>query len=222
MLYSMKPLILINCKTYEEVSGDKGILFAKKVARVKSAKYEVAIAPPQLLLREVCSAVTLPVFAQYVDYVEYGAHTGAIVAGEVKKAGAKGVILNHSEHKLTKERLAKTVELCRKQKLEIVICASTVAEVKKVALLKPEYIAYEPAELIGGEVSVTTARPGVISEVVDRVRKISLRTRVLCGAGVHSRDDLYMAIRLGASGVLLAHAIVKAKDPTAVLKRMLR
>jgi triosephosphate isomerase len=106
--------------------------------------------------------------------------------------------------------------------LEIVICASTVAEVKKVALLKPEYIAYEPAELIGGEVSVTTARPGVISEVVDRVRKISLRTRVLCGAGVHSRDDLYMAIRLGASGVLLAHAIVKAKDPTAVLKRMLR
>ncbi len=218
----MKPLILINCKTYEEVSGEKGILFARKLAGVKSAKYEVALAPPLLLLREVCKIGKIMVFAQHVDAEEYGAHTGAVVAGEVRKAGARGVILNHAERKLRFGVLKESVERCRRVGLEVVICAARVAEVKKVALLKPEYMAYEPAALIGGDVSVTTAKPGVIADVVKIVRKMSPRTKVLCGAGVHNREDLQTAIRLGASGVLLAHAIVCAKEPAGMLKKMIR
>lgn len=218
----MKPLILINCKTYEEVSGEKGILFARKIAGVRSAKYEVAIAPSLLLLREVCRIGKIGVFAQQVEGVGYGAHTGAIVAGEVKKAGARGVILNHSERKLEFGVLKASVERCRREGLEVVICASSVAEVKKVAVLEPEYVAYEPAALIGGDVSVTSAKPGVISDVVRIVRVISPKTKVLCGAGVHDREDLQTAIRLGACGVLLAHAIVCAKDPAGMLKKMMR
>ena len=84
----MKPLILINCKTYAEVSGEKGIRFARKIAAVKSTKYDVAVAPPLLLLREVVQKSRVPVFAQHVDGVEYGAHTGQIVVAEVKEAPA--------------------------------------------------------------------------------------------------------------------------------------
>jgi len=218
----MKPLILINCKTYAEVSGEKGLRFARKIAAVKSAKYEIGIAPPLLLLREVGQKVRIPVFAQHVDSEEYGAHTGQILASEVKEAGARGVILNHSEHKLTFERLGRSVELCKKRGLEVVICAATVTEVKKVAKLKPEYIAYEPAALIGGAVSVVSAKPKIIEEVVRAVHKLSGRTRVLCGAGVHDREDLQTAIRLGACGVLLAHAIDTARDPAMVLRKMMR
>jgi len=218
----MKPLILINCKTYAEVSGEKGVRFARKIAFVKSRKYEVAIAPPLLLLKEVAQKVRIAVFAQHVDSEEYGAHTGRVLVAEVKEAGARGVILNHSERKVGFEMLRKSVELGKKKGLEVVICASTIVEVKKVASLKPDFIAYEPAALIGGEVSVTRAKPEVISEVVRIVKKMSPRTRVLCGAGVHDREDLQTAIGLGASGVLLAHAIVKAKDPAMVLKKMMR
>lgn len=218
----MKPLILINCKTYAEVSGEKGILFAKKISGVKTEKYEVAIAPPLLLLREVVQKVRIGVFAQHVDSGDYGTHTGQILAAEVKEAGGRGVILNHTERKVPFEMLRKSVELCKKKGLDVVICASSVAEVKKVATLKPDYVAYEPAALIGGDVSVVSAKPKIIKEVVTVVRKISARTRVLCGAGVHTREDLQTAIRLGASGVLLAHAIVCAKDPAGMLKKMMR
>lgn len=218
----MKPLILINCKTYAEVSGEKGIRFARKIAGVKSRKYEVGIAPPLLLLREVARRVQIPVFAQHVDGDEYGAHTGGVLAAEVKEAGARGVILNHSERKVVFEQLVRSVELCKKKGLEVVICASTLAEVKKVASLKPEYIAYEPAALIGGDVSVVSAKPKIIEEVVTVVRKNSVRTRVLCGAGVHSREDLQKALELGAAGVLLAHAVVRARDPAMVLRKMMR
>ncbi len=218
----MKPLILINCKTYAEVSGEKGIRFARKIATVRSSKYEIAVAPPLLLLREVAQKVHIPVFAQHVDSDEYGPHTGQILPAEVKEAGARGVILNHSERKLGFERLVESVKLCKKKGLEVVICASSVAEVKKVAKLKPEYIAYEPAALIGGDVSVVSAKPGVIGDVVKIVKRVSAQTRVLCGAGVHTREDLQTAIRLGAFGVLLAHAIVKARDPAMVLRKMMR
>lgn len=218
----MKPLILINCKTYAEVSGEKGVRFVRRIAGVKSAKYQVAIAPSLLLLRQVCAKVNIPMFAQHVDSEEYGAHTGQIIAAEVKEAGARGVILNHAERKLQFEVLRKSVELCKKKGLEVVICASTIAEVKKVARLKPEYIAYEPAALIGGDVSVVSAKPKIIQDVVKIVQKVSGRTRVLCGAGVHTREDLQTAVQLGAAGVLLAHAIVKAKDPAMVLRKMMR
>src|SRR3989338_2173103 len=218
----MKPLILINCKTYAEVSGEKGIRFARKIAAVKSTKYDVAVAPPLLLLREVVQKSRVPVFAQHVDGVEYGAHTGQIVVAEVKEAGAQGVILNHSERKLVFERLVESVELCKKNGLEVVICASTLAEVKRVSKLKQDYIAYEPTALIGGNVSVVSAKPKIIEEVVRAVRKLSGRTRVLCGAGVRTREDLQTAIRLGACGVLLAHAIDTARDPAMVLRKMMR
>lgn len=218
----MKPLILINCKTYAEASGERGIRLARKIASVKSQKYEVALAPPLLLVREIANKTNLTVFAQHCDAVEYGAHTGHILAAEVKDAGARGVILNHSERKLNFDILHKTVDLCKKKRVDTIICASTISEVKKSTSLKPDYIAYEPAALIGGDVSVTTAKPGIIEEVVRLVKKRNPKTRVLCGAGVHNREDLQTAVSLGASGVLLAHAIVTAKDPAVVLRRMVR
>ncbi len=218
----MKPVIIINCKTYAESSGEKGICFARAIATVKSAKYNVALAPPIVLLREVARKVRIPIFAQHVDCEDYGAHTGQILPAEVKEAGARGVILNHSEKKLKFEVLQKSVELCKKKGLEVIICASTPSEAKKASKLKPDYIAYEPSALIGGDVSVTNAKPHIIQEVVQVVKRINPKTTVLCGAGVHTREDVQKAVELGVAGVLLAHAIVTAKDPAAMLRRMMR
>jgi triosephosphate isomerase len=43
---------------------------------------------------------------------------------------------------------------------------------------------------------------------------------VLCGAGVSSKEDVKKALELGAQGVLLASAFVKAPDPKAFLSEL--
>lgn len=218
----MKPLVLINFKTYKESVGVNGLHLAKQLAIVKSSKYEVGIAPSALILKETSKLFKGKVFAQHVDFHMHGAHTGSILPAEVVEVGGYGTILNHSEKKLPYEILQSIVLECMRVNLKVVICASSLDEVKWVARLKPDYIAYEPAELIGGEVSVTSARSDVIVKAVKLVKGISSKTRVLCGAGVHSREDLVGAIKLGASGVLLAHAIDSAKHPKEVLKELLK
>lgn len=218
----MKPLILINFKTYPEAAGKKALSLARKIAAVKGAKYHLAIAPPALALKEITQKTRLNVFAQYVDADNYGAHTGEILPAELKKLGARGALINHSEHRLPLKLIKKTKAACKKQHLLTIICASSLSEVKSMAKLHPDYLAYEPKELIGGEVSVTKAQPKIIMEAVKLVKKISPRTKLLCGAGVHSSSDLKQALLLGAEGVLIAHAVVKAKDPKRFLEEMLR
>jgi triosephosphate isomerase len=98
------------------------------------------------------------------------------------------------------------------------LCAGSLAECRALARLQPTAIAIEPPELIGGEVSVTSADPKVVSGAVKAVHKIAPDTLVLCGAGVKSGADVAAARRLGAYGVLVASGVVKAKDPAAAAK----
>lgn len=217
----MKPLILLNFKLYEESSANKALSLAKRLAKVSRKKYQIAVAPSLLTLKEVAQKTNLKVFSQHTDDVPLGAHTGRISPEELKRIGVKGTILNHSERKIPMKILKEVVEICRNKKLEVVICASSISEVKKVAELKPEYLAYEPKELIGGNTSVTEAKPDIIVKAVDLTAQINPKTKVLCGAGVHSKEDLGHALLLGTKGVLIGHAVPKARNPRKFLSEML-
>ncbi len=228
----MKPLLLLNFKTYPEALGSKGVALAKKIAQVKTKKYQIVIAPTFPLLQEVVKAVSvpslssrrsssrssLPVFAQHADPVESGAHTGSISVAELKQIGVKGTLLNHSERKLSLGILKQTILLCRRYKITTVVCASSLAEVKKVAAFQPDYIAYEPPELIGGNISVTKAKPDIIVKAVQAAAAFSVP--VLCGAGIQDRGDIVQALKLGAKGVLIGHAVTTAKEPKRFLEGM--
>ncbi len=218
----MKPLILINFKLYPESVGKKAVTLAKKIANVKSRKYQIAIAPPLLELEHVRSSVNIPVFAQHLDPDEYGAHTGSISAKEAKRLGVAGTLLNHSEHKLAWAQLKKSVAACKRYKLIALVCASSLHEAKKIAALRPDYIGYEPPELVGGKVSVTQAKPRVIKRAVDAVKKISHNTKIVCGAGVHSHQDLEKALQLGAEGILIGHAVSRARKPEKALREIVK
>ena len=213
-------LFLLNFKTYKEATGKRGIALARKIFPVRKIGWTIAVAPALLDLEEICK---LPgtVFAQHVDPEEYGAYTGKITPRQLKKQGVKGTILNHSERRLPWKILKQTVAECHKVRLLTVVCASTLMKVRKVASLHPPYIAYEPKELIGGDLSVTSARPEIIRKAVRVAQQISPATKVLCGAGVHSPKDVQKAIELGAQGVLLAHAVVHAKSPQKLVKELL-
>ncbi|MEK6900853.1 MAG: triose-phosphate isomerase [Nanoarchaeota archaeon] len=216
----MKPLIIVNFKTYPQALGDKGISLARTLASVKSKNFTIAVAPTLLTMREI-TVLPIAVFAQHADPVRDGPHTGSVSVRELKKMKVKGVILNHSEQKIALPFLKQTIGLCRKEKLTTVVCASTLEEVKRIAPWKPDYIAYEPPELIGGEVSVTTAEPRIIGRAVKLMKHISPSTNVLCGAGVHTAEDVRTASQLGCQGVLVSHAIVNAKKPAEALREIL-
>ena len=218
----MKPLILLNFKTYPEAAGKKALLLAKKLEKVKTKKYEMVIAPSLPTLEEVAAGTSLTVFAQHTDLAGLGPFTGKISAQELKKIGVKGTLLNHSERKIPLSILKTIAADCRKNKLIVVICASSLEEAKQVARLKPDYLAYEPPELIGGNVSVTKAKPEVISKAVELVAKISPKTKVLCGAGVQAREDILKALQLGTKGVLIGHAVPKARNPAKLLGELLK
>jgi triosephosphate isomerase len=213
----MKPVILINFKAYEQATGKKAVALAKLIDQLAKQKKASAIVSVETAdVYPVSKAVKIPVFGQHIDPVEPGAHTGAVLAGDIKESGARGTLLNHSERRMKFRNLRISIELARKHKLTTVVCVNNVANVRRVRRFKPDYIAIEPPELIGTGISVSTAKPSLIRKAV----KAAGRVPLLCGAGVSTGNDVRQALALGADGVLVASAVVKAKNQKAIILEM--
>ncbi len=159
--------------------------------------------------------------AQHVDLVDAGAATGSVPVDAIAASGARGSLVNHSEHPLPIEAARSTVARLRGAGLVAVVCAATVDAARALAEARPPYLAIEPPELIGGDRAVSTARPEIVAGAVAAVRGIAPTTRVLCGAGVHTRHDVRRAIELGSQGVLVASAVARAPDPAAAVEELL-
>lgn len=159
--------------------------------------------------------------AQHVDAVPPGQGTGSVPAEAVRAAGGAGSLLNHSEHRLAPSAVGSAVRRLDAVGLVAVVCAGTIAEARRLAAFQPPYLAIEPPELIGGTVSVATARPEVIARTVAAVARVAPRTRVLCGAGIHDRHDVRRALELGSQGILVASAVTRADDPAAAIGELL-
>jgi triosephosphate isomerase len=212
------PVVIVNFKAYAEVEGPKAIALAEVCQDVADdTGASIAVCPPATELSMVAKSVTIPVLAQHVEARKPGAVTGWTTPQLVSSAGAAGTLLNHSEHRMVLADLAEAVAICKAAGLETVVCTDTEATSAAAASLDPDYIAVEPPELIGGDVSVTDAKPEAVSNAVKAVHRVDEGIKVLCGAGIKNGKDVQKAIELGASGVLLASGVVKTKDPRKVL-----
>ncbi|MDJ0271537.1 MAG: triose-phosphate isomerase [Candidatus Caldarchaeum sp.] len=215
------PLIVLNFKTYRESIGKKALELAKTAEKAaEETGVSVAVCPSLVDLANVASNVSVHVFAQHCDPYLPGAYTGSVVAEALKEAGAVGSLLNHSEKKLRLSDLSEAVNRLRVNGLVSIVCADDPYAATAAAALGPDVLAVEPPELIGTGISVSRAKPEVVTETVSRVKAIAPSVRVLCGAGVSTAEDVSKAIELGTDGVLLASAFVKASDPMALLLRM--
>ena len=206
-------LTIVNFKAYKTSTGINAVKLAKICAKYKN----VAVAVQPADISAVASSTIIPVLAQHVDAVDYGPKTGWILPESCQQNGAVGSLVNHSEHRLQLSEIKKTIERLRKLKMISVVCASTPEMAVKIAKYKPDVIAIEPPELIGGNISVSEAEPKIITRTTHKIKKIP----ILCGAGVHSRKDVEHALKLGAKGILIAHAITNAKNPAKVLKELI-
>jgi len=208
----MKPIIIINFKTYKQ--GKKVVELAKKIEKVSK---DIIIGVQANDIYEVAKATKLKVFSEHVDYFKPGKYTGYIIPEAIKKDKAVGSFLNHSEHKLKFDVLVKSIKRCKDVGLKTAVFAKDLKQAKKIEKLKPDFLIYEPPELVGGDVSVSDAKPEVISKI-----KKNLKCKFLVGAGIKTKEDVDVAMKLGASGIAVSSAVVKSKNPEGKLRGLIR
>ncbi len=212
---------IVNFKNYPEVMGDGSLRLAKAAASLNwELGIDVVVSPPTPMLHTVASTVKIPVFAQKADLGEQGKSTGATIPESIKAAGCAGSLLNHSESRIPLDVLGRTIARMKSVGLTSCACAETTEEAVEIAAFAPEFLAIEPPELIGTGRAVSKARPELLTETAEALKRAGYKGSLLCGAGIVSGEDVAAAIRLGTSGILVASSVVKAQDWTAKLREL--
>ncbi|MHA2060375.1 MAG: triose-phosphate isomerase [Candidatus Ranarchaeia archaeon] len=215
------PLIVVNMKSYIETTGNDAVKLARAAETVTNETgITIVLAPQSIDLYRVTEATKIPVFAQHIDSIQAGAGTGRILAEGVKAAGAIGTLINHSEYRLTLAEIEASIARAKSIDLKTLTCSNNSNVSAALAALKPDFIAVEPPELIGTGISVSTAKPEVVTSTVERIRRIESNLTILCGAGITTGADFQAALKLGTSGILLASAVTKAPNPEKVLREL--
>jgi len=205
-------MFIINCKNYDEIAGEKIIKIAKTAEKLsKKYKVPIAIAPPHNLI-PLITKFKITVLAQHLDDKKIGSTTGFMVPEIVKKSKIDGSIINHSEHRISEKEIKSLVKRLQNLRLKTVLCVKNVNEAKKYVKLNPTFIAIEPPELIGTGRAISKERPALITNAVQVVKSGKNSTKLLCGAGIVSGEDVSRARELGSKGILVASGIVKAKN----------
>ncbi len=211
------PLVLVNLKAYTEAIGNKAEELARTAATVMAdTGVCIGLAPQYTEIRQL-SRFEIPVFSQHIDPIQPGSFTGHVLPEAIAAAGAVGTILNHSEQQLRLSDIELSVERAKAAGLASVVCANSTKVAVSAASLDPEMVAIEPPELIGSGIAVSKAKPEIVFDSVEAIRKVNPNVTVLCGAGISSGSDVSAAIKLGSSGVLVASGVVKAPDWRKIL-----
>ena len=212
------PIVILNYKTYIESSGENALSLAKYLELVGEETGITMVAAPQATdIYRIKQETSIPVFAQNIDAITPGGHTGHDLIQTLIAAGISGSLINHSEKRMKLADIEMVIELTKENDVLSCLCTNNINTSKAVATLAPDYLAVEPPELIGTGIPVSQAQPEVVEDTVKEVKSINKDIKVLCGAGISTGEDMAAALELGAEGVLLASGIIKAESPKDAL-----
>ncbi len=242
------PFIAGNWKL--NLTGEEGVaLVGALAAAVAASRAEVAVCPTALALAQVVKAAAgsrIGVGGQHCHWEEKGAFTGELSASLLKAAGARYVILGHSERRqyfgetdTTVNRRLKAVLL---QGLVPIVCiGETLAErdggkLEEVlsrqvqgacagfttAQLETLVIAYEPVWAIGtGRTATTQQAQDAHAFVRGRLRALhgdlAERVRIQYGGSVKPDNAKELLAQPDVDGALVGGASLKAGDFGAIL-----
>ncbi len=213
-----KRSLIVNFKAYKKGTGKNALRLAKKLSKVSNGNVIVAVQIADLYRLH---KLNIPVYTQHMDPIKYGAFTGHDLGEALRENGAHGILVNHSEDKMNAKDIRQTIKIAKRLKMKTVVCIDKPKLAKRVARMKPDMIAIEPPELIGTGISVSKAKPKIVTKTVKAVKEVN-NTAVLCGAGISTEDDVRKAMKLGCKGVLVSSAIVNSKEPDKLLRKFLR
>lgn len=209
-------MIFLSLKTYKEATGQAVIKLLSSVSKV-SKKQKVTIIPvaQPTDIYLIKKKLNIEVWAQHIDPIDPGRNFGFISAYAVKEAGATGVIINHSEHKLDKETIIKTIKKAREYDLKIMVIGQTPEMVLTYDSFDIDFIAYEKEDLIAGPVSMIDEKEEEIKKLVKK-----LKHPLIIGAGIQDGEDVRKTKKSGAYGVLLATSFIKASNHKKKLEEL--
>lgn len=203
-------MLVINFKNY--LTGERAVKLAKIC---KSVDKNIILGVSLADLYRISKETKMKCFVQHIDAKEKGRNTGYNVVESVKANNGNGVFINHSEHRLNYETIKQTVKRCKELKLETIVFAKNIEEGIKLNKLNPSYICIEPPKLIAGKVSISEANPKLIEDSVNKIKN-----KVLVGAGVNNRNDVLIAKKYKAKGILVSSAVCRCTNPIKVLKEL--
>ena len=211
---------VINLKAYKQSTKKNFISLIKIIKKFEKdlikKKVVVIICPNHFEINELnkkFSSKNIWFFSQSCDEFDFGAYTGKIPIHFLSEYKIRGTLINHSENKISFDKIKTTIEKAKKMKIKTIICCSTFNEFKKIEKLKPNFIAYEPKNLIGGDISVSTSKPQIIQKITNYSN-----VDILVGAGVKTKEDIEKSIKLKAKGILASSGIVLAKNKSKTIK----
>jgi triosephosphate isomerase len=210
-------LFFINFKAYQESTGKNAVGLIRSIEK-KFGRNPSIIAVVNPLDSMIDTTMTK--FAQTAEPLVPGPYTGHLPVTLLKGYGYSGVMLNHSEFKLDTDKIRESIRMAKQSGLITLVCATDPNEIESIIPFEPDYIAYEPPELIGGNISVSTEKPEVVKEAVGLLE--GKRTRLIVGAGIKHGMDVRISRELGAGGILVSSGVVKSPDPIKVITEMMR
>jgi len=210
-------MIFVNFKTFFQGSGKNAVKLAKFCQEgAEEKKIPIVPVAQSFDVYRISREVKIPIWLQHLDWHPQGQYTGWLNLESAIEAGAKGTILNHSEHKLPFGTIRRTIKRIRKvnPRFQVLVCCRSLGQAERLIKLEPDFLAYEPPELIGGEVSVSEYNPTAIAHFV----KICGRVPAIIGAGIKNKNDVKIGVKLGAKGILVSSHVVLAKNPKEILE----
>ncbi len=158
----------------------------------------------------------IEIMSQHVDNKSAGNTTGWVTPESLVGFGIEVSLYNHSEHRVWSDSIVEDIKAIQAKGLKLIVCCENVEEATKLLEAEPFGIAYEPKDLIGSGVSVTT-RPEAVTGFIAATKG---KTKIFIGAGVSTKEDVAKSLEMGANGVLLASAFVKAEDHVTKAKEL--
>jgi triosephosphate isomerase len=220
---------------------------SKSKGRVKA---DVMICPPATLLPRMADqkAKGIALGGQDCHANISGAHTGDISADMLKQAGAKAVIIGHSErradHGETDKQVRAKVEAAHRAGLLAIMCVGESLKQRKAGetlkvvqghlrgslpagcTAKNTVIAYEPVWAIGSGLTPTAAQVGEVhaalrKALVRRFGDEGAKMRILYGGSVKPANAAELMAVPHVNGALVGGASLKAQDFYGILKAYL-
>lgn len=201
-------MLIINFKTYKESTGKNALLLAQIADEVSQRTgVEIIIVPQPTDIFQIKKTTGIEIWAQHLDDIDPSRHTGWISPFALRQVGATGVLINHSEHRLSLDEIKKRVKYAKKYDLKTLVLTDSVDEAKEINLMEPDYIGFEKEELIEGRVSIIEVEGPKIEEILDQIDR-----PLVIGSGINDRDDITASLKIGAKGVILASGVIKAQN----------
>jgi triosephosphate isomerase len=248
-----KKIIAGNWKMYKTNNEALKLVsqLSNRLQKTPSKKSDVIVFPPFTALSSVSAELKgthIGLGAQNISWESEGAYTGEVSAEMIKSAGAKWVIIGHSERRQyfneDEKILNKKLKLALKNKLHVIYCVGETLELRqqnltkdivlnqvewglkgiKTTEVKQLVIAYEPVWAIGTGKTATPQQAqeihGFLREILDALFGAGMGQKItlLYGGSVKPDNASGLFSQPDIDGALVGGACLKAIDFHNIIK----